>query len=179
MLGFQPPLFPWSDEPSNVPAVDHWFQESVRTWEAAHTQLCRVFRETWRNADARRFNAPSYRPGDLVWLSNKKDLPLRLPCRKLSPRYIGPFRIERQINKAVYRLELPPQYQIHPTFHVSLLKPYTPSTAQHPGEAGPPPPGVLVQPSVYTMREVLDSCRRGRGLEYLVDWDGYGPEERL
>ncbi len=25
--GFQPPLFPWSGEPSDMPAVDYWFQE--------------------------------------------------------------------------------------------------------------------------------------------------------
>ncbi len=27
VLGFQPPLFPWSGEPSDVPAVDYWFRE--------------------------------------------------------------------------------------------------------------------------------------------------------
>ncbi|KAL0164258.1 hypothetical protein M9458_040011, partial [Cirrhinus mrigala] len=30
VLGYQPPLFPWTEEPSNVPAVDHWFRESER-----------------------------------------------------------------------------------------------------------------------------------------------------
>lgn len=25
-----PPLFPWSEEPYEVPAVNHWFQESER-----------------------------------------------------------------------------------------------------------------------------------------------------
>ncbi len=29
VLGFQPPLFLWSGEPSDVPAVDYWFRESL------------------------------------------------------------------------------------------------------------------------------------------------------
>ncbi len=28
VLSYQPPLFPWSGEPSEVPSVDHWFRES-------------------------------------------------------------------------------------------------------------------------------------------------------
>ncbi|KAL0173392.1 hypothetical protein M9458_029360, partial [Cirrhinus mrigala] len=70
-------------------------------------------------------------------------------------------------------------YRIHPTFHVSLLKPFYPSATETPGaEVEPPPPEVLDQASVYTVHEILDSRRRGGHLEYLVDWEGYGPEER-
>ncbi|KAL0172764.1 hypothetical protein M9458_033075, partial [Cirrhinus mrigala] len=178
VLGYQPPLFPWTEEPSNVPAVDHWFRESERVWDSAHHHLQRAVRRHKFFADSRRRTAPLYQPGDLVWLSTR-DLRLRLPCRKLSPRYIGPFRILRQINNVTYQLQLPPRYRIHPTFHVSLLKPFSPSATDIPGaEAGPPPPEILDQPSVFTVREVLDSRRRGGRLEYLIDWEGYGPEER-
>ncbi len=39
VLGFQPPLFPWDGEPSDVPAVDYWFRESERVWDEAHHHL--------------------------------------------------------------------------------------------------------------------------------------------
>ncbi|KAL0151794.1 hypothetical protein M9458_052945 [Cirrhinus mrigala] len=178
VLGYQSPLFPWTEEPSNVPAVDHWFRESERVWDSAHHHLQRAVCRNKLFADARRRTSPTYQPGDQVWLSTR-DLRLRLPCRKLSPHYIGPFKILRQINDVTFQLQLPPRYRIHPTFHVSLLKPFFPSATEPPGaELEPPPPEVLDQPSIYAVREILDSRRRGGHLEYLIDWEGYGPEER-
>ncbi|KAL0198153.1 hypothetical protein M9458_006693, partial [Cirrhinus mrigala] len=178
VLGYQPPLFPWTEEPSNVPAVDYRFRESERVWDSAHHHLQRAIRRDKHFADARRRTAPLYQPGDSVWLSTR-DLCLRLPCRKLSPRYIGLFKILRQINDVTFQLQLPPRYRIPPTFHVSLLKPYFPSATETQGvEAGAPPPEILDQPSIYTVNQILDSRRRGGRLEYLIDWEGYGPEER-
>ncbi|KAK3505691.1 hypothetical protein QTP70_004435, partial [Hemibagrus guttatus] len=180
VLGYQPPLFPWDGEPSDVPAVDYWFRESERVWGEAHRQLQRALRRRRSTADLRRSQAPAYQPGQKVWLSTR-DIKLRLPCKKLSPRFIGPFTIVRQINPVTYRLQLPPEYRIHPVFHVSLLKPHHPSVllSTGPGVAEEPPlPLIVDDGTAYLVKEILDSRRRGGRLEYLVDWEGYGPEER-
>ncbi|KAK3520635.1 hypothetical protein QTP70_029419 [Hemibagrus guttatus] len=155
VLGYQPPLFPWSGEPSNVPAVDYWFRESERVWDSAHHQLQRALRRHRWKADLRRSEAPIYQPGQKVWLSTR-DICLRQPCRKLGPRFIGPFTILKQINPVTYKPQLPPEYRIHPTFHVSLLKPHHPSVSPstEPGSdaAEPPLPLLLDDGAAYGVR---------------------------
>ncbi|KAL0204491.1 hypothetical protein M9458_002509, partial [Cirrhinus mrigala] len=180
ILGYRPPLFPWSGEPSELPAVNSWFQRSEETWNQAHVHLEWAIRRTRTQANRRRRAGPPYEPGQWVWLSTR-DLRLRLPSKKLSPRYVGPFRISRQITPVSFRLELPPEYRISPTFHVSLLKPAgRPGGAEDLEETAPqgPSPLIIDGEEVYRVNTILDSRRRRGRLQYLVDWEDFGPEER-
>ena len=42
---------------------------------------------------------------------------------KLSPKYVGPYKILKSVFKVAYEIELPEKLAaVHPVFHISLLK---------------------------------------------------------
>ena len=77
-----------------------------------------------------------------------------------------------------FELELPSQWRIHPVFHASLLDLYQANEIEGRKQITPQPPEIVDGMPEYEVEAVLDSkIQRGK-LRYLVDWKGYGPEER-
>ena len=95
VLGFQPPLFPWSGETTTVPAVDDWLKRSEEVWQAAHVRLQRAVRGQKIQADRRRRKAPIYQPGKRVWLAHEEHQAAAAlqeadsKYRDITPRQVG------------------------------------------------------------------------------------------
>ena len=107
-----------------------------------------------------------------------KNVPLPSTNRKLAPRYVGPYSILNVINPSSVRLDLPPSLKIHPVFHVSQVKPVEVSSLSPPAKTPPPPRVLSSGDMVWDVNEIVSVRRRGRGVQYLVDWVGYGLEDR-
>jgi hypothetical protein len=63
-------------------------------------------------------------PGDLVWLHLRKERFPDLRKSKLMSRDDGPFKILEKINDNAYKLDLPLEFGVSPTFNISYLRPY-------------------------------------------------------
>ena len=137
-FGFQPPLFPEEEMDVSVPSALQFVRRCKRTWKKVRQALLQTSKRNQRQANRLRRPAPSFRPGQRVWLA-AKDLPLRVESRKLAPRYVGPFKVVQRINPVCYRLQLPRSLKINPTFHVSLLRPVFTSPLAPAPETTPPP----------------------------------------
>jgi hypothetical protein len=80
--------------------------------------------EKYRIAGSKGRQEVKLEPGDLVWLHLRKDRFPDLRKSKLMPRADGPFKIVEKINDNAYKLELPLEFGVSPTFNISDLKPY-------------------------------------------------------
>jgi hypothetical protein len=115
--------------------------------------------------------APSYLPGDKVWL-NARNLRTNCPSCKLDNRRHGPFTVIKEVGKYAYQPDLPATMDVHPVFHVSLLEPTRWDPL--PGQQLPPPEPIVVDgESEYEVEEVVDSRVFRRQLQYLIKWRGW------
>ena len=118
-----------------------------------------------------------WKVGDRVFLNTRhlRTFAVHLPP-KLRRRWVGPFTITKVVSPVAFRLDLPPGWQIHPTFHASNLKAYI----RHPKfkrEVDPPPP-VLVDGNLeYEVEAILRHRGKGARRQYLVLWKGYDLSE--
>uniref|UniRef100_A0A803TM75 Gypsy retrotransposon integrase-like protein 1 n=1 Tax=Anolis carolinensis TaxID=28377 RepID=A0A803TM75_ANOCA len=104
--------------------AEKWKAQMPECWDQVTVALKEAHKKYKTFADRKRKEGDKLERGDLVWLSTK-NIKLGLPSKKLSPRFIGPFKIQGIINEVTFQLQLPKSLgKIHPVFHRSLLKKY-------------------------------------------------------
>ena len=171
-MGFEP-----HQPPSRLESVAEFQQRMADSLSEARSALTKAKDDMARYYNQRRSPAPTFKPGDRVFL-DASDISTTRPSRKLSHRNLGPFVVERQVSPIAYRLRLPHSMsRLHPVFNVVKLTP-APVDPIPGRRAQPPPPPVIVSgEEEYVVERILDSRLRRGKLQFKVKWKGYGAEE--
>ncbi|KAJ8364477.1 hypothetical protein SKAU_G00133080 [Synaphobranchus kaupii] len=125
---------------------------ALRVIPGSHISRCK---KIWKLARTALPPAPDARPTSIepqppqVWLSTSS-IPLQATSKKLQPRFIGPYPVSSIINPSSVKLKLPPTLKIHPTSHVSQIKPVSSSPLSPPAEPPPPPPNHRQYPCLHS-----------------------------
>jgi hypothetical protein len=111
-----------SDASEEVPMVTQLDEKRKCLWELAKVNLEKVHKR-YRDFVNKSRREVKFQEGDEVWLNIKNfRLPKGLNHKFLGP-YASPFKVLEKKLSDTYKLELPENLRVHPTFHVSLLKP--------------------------------------------------------
>ena len=125
-------------------------------------------------ADSWRKPPPDFQLSQEIFVRSKYIKTTR-PSKKLSDKYLGPYKIVAKVGPQSYTLELPQSMkQVHPVFHVSVLEPSTPNTIQN-RIPEPPQPVVIEGEEEWEIESIVDSKidKRYRcSLRYYVKWFG-------
>lgn len=161
---------------SKVPTTQQFLESLQTNLKIAKDNLARAQARQAQYANKKRREI-QFQIGDKVLLSsaniNTANQSKR-PSRKLMAKFLGPYEVVEVVAPTAYKLKLPGTMQIHPVFHVSLLKPYveTPPGIERNIEK-PPDPVIHNEELEYEVDKILDKRIHRRRVEYLVKWKGY------
>jgi hypothetical protein len=168
--GFCPPLHQADNQD-----IAELFKERQMFTELLKEQLARAQNRMKFFADHNRIEC-SFQVGDLVLLKLQpyaQSSVVNRPFPKLAFKYYGPFAVLEKLGSCAYKLQLPNNSLIHPVFHVSQLKAFTPDHA--------PVYSFLPEIPVLDIKEVLPAKILDRRLvkkgsaavvQILVQWSG-------
>ena len=129
-IGVQPQMFlkvAKQKVGGNSPVAYKMAQSRQEMFDEARDSLEKAAR--WIKKYADRDRRPlEFQVGDKVLLKLTlqiwKKISNKIRQRGLIPKYDGPFEVIKQVRQVAYMLKLPERLKLHPTFHVSFLKPY-------------------------------------------------------
>ncbi len=137
-------------------------EERKRLWELAKANLEKAHKRYKDFADKSRREV-KFQVGDKVWLNIKNfRLPKGLSHKFMAP-YAGPFKVLQKKLSDTYKLELPENLRVHPTFHVSFLKSVTRDASRPNWEQNSRPRLDLVHNEPEFEVEVVLKSRQLRG----------------
>ena len=160
------------DIDTRLPAVENYVQHLRNELAAARDAL---LKSQAYNAEHTKddYQVPNFKVGDQVLLDTT-NINLRLPSRKLEPRWIGPLTVKMLRGTNTVLLDMPPRLErLDALQNVQYLRPYK---IRNP-ELGPqkiePPPEIIDGHAEFEVEDIIAHRRSGKGIQYLTRFKGY------
>lgn len=179
MFGMQPCLPSVLAAPPNrshsVAAVDEMLTSMYTSLAQAKKHLAAAQQAQAAYANKWRRHV-EYAVGDLVLLSTE-NLNIKL-CKKLKPRFVGPFPVDVVVNPVAIKLKLPRSIGLHPVVHVSQVKRYVARQPDTTATVAPSTDIIVVEDGIEyrVVHSIVDHRvvqEHGKDVyEYLVKYDG-------
>lgn len=164
----------------NCPAAYRYARARTELLEEARDSLSKAVRRMKKYADAHR-RPLAFKVGDMVLLKLTpqiwKKISSKAVHRGLVPKYDGPFEVLKKVGAVAYRLKLPDRLKVHPTFHVSYLKPFQQELLDAGRKQAKRAPPVIRKQFDKDVEKILahkteGMSKKNRRTDYLVHWKG-------
>jgi hypothetical protein len=160
-------------ESAEITSIHEKARTEVEQLTTLHRQLIldiEFFRR--KSADyynKKRTGGPELKKGDKVYLL-RRNIKTKRPSDKLDHLRLGPFEITEVKGPVTFKLKLPKEMRIHPTFHISLLE-------KAPKGTKTIIPEIVQDEQEYEVEKIEAYDERGNEPYYLVKWKGFGKED--
>jgi hypothetical protein len=159
-------------------AVEEFLHNIRNATKVAKDSLQRAKTAMKQRCERHRPPPQNFMEGDQV-LVTTQHLPSNRPTGKLDQKWRGPFRVIKKVGEVAYKLDLPPTWKGQKVFNEGRIKPFHALTFPNQERMPSRPEPELNSQGLeeYEVREILDQRGVGLRAEYLVRWEGYGPED--
>ena len=157
-----------------VESATAFVERMKKVHEEAEAALRKTQEEMKRYADRGRKETEEWKKGDWVLLITKDLVFKKRPSKKLTERYVGPYRIEEVILSNAVKLRLPSSMKIHPVVNISRIVKYKEQIKGQKKEEGKP---VKVEGiEEWEVEKILNKKKIREVEKYLIRWKGFMAE---